>query len=82
MKRQDLLSLSFYEHSPFTGSIGKLRYKIEKSEDQGNKTLTATIWHGEFAFDHTSDSEKTSKIFEFSEEGMENIAAWINGLLN
>ena len=32
--REDLLSLGFYERSPYTGSDGLMRYRIEKEEDK------------------------------------------------
>ena len=30
IKRKDLLALSFYEKSPFTGSEGPMNYRVEK----------------------------------------------------
>lgn len=30
LQRKELLSLGFYKKSPFTGSIGDLRYRLEK----------------------------------------------------
>lgn len=75
MKRKDLLSLNFYKKSPFTGSEKGIRYKIEKSEEE---KLVAWIWPEPFAFNETEDALKTSRTFEFSENGLEEITSWIN----
>lgn len=75
MIRKDLLSLNFYKKLPFTGSEKGIRYKIEKNEEG---MLTAWIWPEPFAFNETEDALKTSRIFDFSENGLEEITTWIN----
>ncbi len=32
LQQKELLSLGFYKKSPFTGSLGNLRYRLEKSD--------------------------------------------------
>ncbi|MEE3481466.1 MAG: hypothetical protein VZQ80_05720 [Lachnospiraceae bacterium] len=32
LQKKELLSLGFYKKSPFTGSLGTLRYRLEKSD--------------------------------------------------
>lgn len=32
LNRKDLLDLTFYKKSPFTGSLGDLRYRLEKAD--------------------------------------------------
>ncbi len=88
MERKDLLSLEFYKKSPFTGSVGNLCYRIEKAEieisdsEEKQKKLLATIWPGPFAFANTDDDKKTSEYFAFSEDGLCDIADWINANAN
>lgn len=84
IERKSLLALNFYKSSPFTGSDGNLRYRIEKvelaiegSEDTETK-LQATVWPGPFAFAHTADEKKTTYVAAFSEDGMQDITDWIN----
>ena len=55
--RHSLLELNFYKKSPFTGSDGNMRYRVEKiefpipdTEDEKEVKLQATIWPGPFAF--------------------------------
>lgn len=81
-----LLSLEFYKASPrFTGSLGELCYQIEKTlgepEEEGKKPpitgLKATCWKGPFNYATTPDEEKTSAEFPFSDDGLAQIALWI-----
>lgn len=82
--RKSLLSLNFYKSSPFTGSDGDLRYRIEKITlpDDGSEEpqirLQVTSWFGPFAFAHTPDEKKTTYLAAFSEEGLLNITQWLN----
>ena len=82
VERKSLLSLGFYEKSPFTGSDHSLRYRIEKKESSDGETpqkkLLTTAWYGPFAYDHTPDEEKITFEAEFSDQGMEDIVRWLN----
>ena len=78
VQRNDILSLGFYEKSPFTGSDHLLRYRIEKLETVEKKLLQITIWQGIYSFDHTPIEEKTTHTEDFSEEGMQQIITWLN----
>lgn len=72
--RKDLLSLNFYHTTPFTGSDGAMRYRVEKC-DEG---LSATIWPGPYAFAQTAEEQKTRHTAPFSEEGLHSLVAWMN----
>lgn len=82
--RKSLLSLNFYKSSPFTGSDGNLRYRIEKitlpddTAASSQLRLQATIWPGPFAFSHTPNEKKTTYLAAFSEEGLQDITQWLN----
>ncbi|MQN00803.1 MAG: hypothetical protein DUD27_05480 [Lachnospiraceae bacterium] len=82
VQRKDLLHLSFYEKSPYLGSDGPLRYRIEKSEegedDAKKKVMKVTIWPGPFSFDKTPEEKMSSVNFEFKEEALDEIAKWIS----
>ena len=81
---KDLLQMSYYEKSPFTGSDGEKRYRIEKIiEGEGEeevKKLQVTLWSGQFAFDLTPDEEKTTHTEEFSHDGLSRIVEWLNNV--
>ena len=85
---KDLLSLEFYKKSPYTGSAGVMRFRIEKIDvviqegegdepDQTERQLQATIWKGPLAFAHTQE-EKTTHTAPFTNEGLEEICNWLN----
>ena len=70
----DILSLEFYKKSPFYGSLKGIRYRIEKSEDK----LKCTTWPEPYGYEATDDSLKEIFETDFSEEGLEAVAAHIN----
>lgn len=90
--RKSLLSLNFYKSTPFTGSDGNMRYRVEQinvPEDptatpaEGEKVpmvtlLQATIWPGPLAFAKTDEDKKTRHTAPFSEDGLEELVAWMN----
>lgn len=78
VKRENLLSLSYYEFYPFTGSDSGLRYRVEKTENDGDKQLLATAWRSPLAFDYTPDEDKATFQAEFSNDGLTAIAEWLN----
>lgn len=79
---KDLLQMSYYELSPFTGSDGDKRYRIEKimegEGDEAKKMLQVTLWKGRFSFENTSEDEMIRHTEEFSHDGLEAIVEWIN----
>ncbi len=80
---KDLLQMSYYELSPFTGSDGEKRFRIEKvMEGEGDdavKRLQVTLWYGRFAYDHTPKEDMAVHTESFDHDGLERIAEWING---
>jgi hypothetical protein len=87
IERIDLFHLPFYKKEAFTGSdrglrfwIGKTDVPIEDSEDGASETvLRAILWPEPFALKHTDDEQKKIKDFSFSEEGLDEVYAWILG---
>lgn len=82
IERKDLLSLNFYESRPFTGSDGKMRYRVEKlleeTTDGASPRLQATVWPGPYAFAKTEDEKKTRHTAPFSEDGLQELTEWMN----
>lgn len=80
IQKSDLLALSFYEKSPFTGSEGPMNYRVEKimCQDGQEKRLQATVWPGPLCFPLTDDSLKERFEAPFSLEGMEELVKWMN----
>lgn len=88
MTRSDLLSLNFYNHTPFHGSENGLRYRVEKSVEDSEEVekkeprLKVTLWPEPFNFDKTPDDKKEVSFFPFSEEGLLSATDYINSGLN
>lgn len=88
MTRSDLLSLNFYNHTPFHGSENGLRYRVEKSVEDSEEVekkeprLKVTLWPEPFNFDKTPDDKKEVRFFPFSEEGLLSATDYINSGLN
>ena len=80
VERNRLFPLSFFEKSPFTGSDKLLRYRIEKQERKNSRQFLVTAWFGEYSFENTPDEDKTTHNAPFSEEGLDTITDWLNGL--
>lgn len=80
--RADLLPLSFLKKSPYTGSRDQLRYRIEKVEEGEEpniiKKLRVTAWTTPFAFDKTPKEETIVKDFDFSNDALDDIVAYLN----
>ncbi|MCD7980759.1 MAG: hypothetical protein LUF32_00315 [Clostridiales bacterium] len=56
-----------------------MHYRIERiTNDDDSKKLRVTTWPGPYNFDHTDDSRKVSALFEFSNEGLNNAADYLN----
>lgn len=88
MTRKDLLSLNFYNSSPFHGSEKGLRYRVEKfteESEEGEKKelrLKVTLWPEPFNYDKTPDADKQINFFPFSEDGLNLATDYINSGLN
>ncbi len=80
--RRELLDLSFYESSAFTGSCGSMCYRIAMVNENGGKLLDACSWLGPYAYPQTDPSRMTHHRADFSEEGMEELTCWLNGQVN
>ena len=80
--RFDLLPIGFLKKSPYTGSKGKLRYRIEKIEEGEDpdirKYLLVSTWTTPFAYDLTPEEEITKEKFDFSDAEIDKIIEYLN----
>jgi hypothetical protein len=79
--REDILSMEFLKKSEFTGSNSGMRYRLEKAEGEEGTQLKCTIWPEPFNFFKTPESEKTTKYFDFSDDGVTDAVGWMNDRL-
>ncbi len=81
--RTDIYNIRFYEKSPFYGSWHGMHYRImgvESAEGAGEaeQKLCVTIWPGPYNFETTDDALKVSEYFDFSNEGLDAVAEYLN----
>lgn len=75
--------LTFANNNIFTGSCGRLRFKIvptvvmatPKEVNYEESSMRCEIWHGEKCYE-LSDIEQ-EKLFPMSEEGREQMRIWL-----
>ncbi len=82
VKRSDLLALNFYKKSIFTGSIGKMNYRIclkkPAEGEEGSPCFEVIIFPGPYCFAKTPAALMQRAEFLFTEEGMEQVAEHLN----
>ena len=81
--RSDLLPISFLEKSPYTGSKGGLRFRLEKvspeaEEGKQTKLIKCICWPGPFSYEHTDSELMKEESFSFSEEGLLETCDFLN----
>ena len=78
IEKKDLLSIPFYKKSAFTGSYEGMRYRIRCVKTEEESSFEAAIWPGPYIFDATADDQKETCTFPFTDEGLAQIAEWLN----
>lgn len=78
LSREDFLSLNFVKKEDFTGSHRGMRFMLHQETVEEEKKLKVYIWSEPFGFEATPDEEKSSRLFEFSEEGLSQAIDWMN----
>ena len=82
VKRSDLLSFGYYKKAAFTGSDGKLRFRIEKEATDEGDMLALIYWRGPWASDVTPEEEKTVEYYPFAEESLDEITKRLGELVS
>ena len=77
-----ILSFNLYKKGrPFTGSLEGMRYRIIKQaaedEDDTDKFRVDT-WPEPLCYEATDPQKITSQLFAFTEEGYEDVIAYLN----
>lgn len=76
LDKKDLLSIPYYKKTSYTGSIGDMRYKIQRNPENEDKFIIY-VWKGPMAFDTTKE-EKITFEEEFSDAGIQAITDLLN----
>jgi hypothetical protein len=85
VSREQLYILDYYKRNTYMGSDEKLYYRVHRVEvpnpsEEGAvmNQLEAICWEGPYIFDKTPEEQKQYRQFEYSEEGMTELVAWLN----
>lgn len=87
-----LYGITYYEYGEaYFGSCGPIRFRVARdplknvhfipADKRGECVLRATVWPSPFSYAATSDEQKESRDFDFTQEGLEQAVAWLNEML-
>ena len=82
--RKDLLRLSFYKKTHYSGSFRGMRYRIEKREEEATEGedkkvfFRAWVFPEPYSFEVTDDSKKSYRDFPFEEKSIDDIKDWLD----
>ncbi|MCI9532288.1 MAG: hypothetical protein HFH38_11210 [Lachnospiraceae bacterium] len=82
IERKDVLSLPYLKKADFSGSYEGLRFRFRKAEngEGGQPALEVAAWEGPYCYDVTPEGKKQRTEVSFSEEGIVQGIAWLNGI--
>jgi hypothetical protein len=78
LTRANILSLNFMKKEDFTGSYKGMRFLLRQDNIENEKKLCVYIWGEPLGFEATPDDMKLKKLFEFSNEGVDDAIKWMN----
>ncbi len=88
IRRADIYNINFYEKLPFYGSYKGMHYRIagteggaeapDAREQDGGRQLCVTTWPGPYNYETTEDSLKVNALFAYSNEGLDDVADYLN----
>lgn len=77
--RSQILSFSHYKKGKaYTGSQKGMRYRIQKKDADDETKFFVWVWPEPFSFEKTDKEQLTETQFPFSEEGYEQVMAFLN----
>lgn len=76
----DIYKLNYFTYKKaFTGSRGKMRYRIIRQEkEEETVVLQAAVYPQPYCWEETEDEKKQIREFPFSEEGRAGMIEWLN----
>lgn len=91
IRREQLYVLDYYKKNTFMGSDGIINYRVHRVEEETEREevkdgdgkpemvskLEGICWKGPYIFDKTKE-EKQYKRFPYTEEGIQELTAWLN----
>lgn len=82
IERVQLFPINFYKKSNFSGSDGKMNFRLGKAEieegEEKKTILQGTIWEGPFCYEVTPKEKMETKNFDYSDDGICQAMDWFN----
>lgn len=79
VEKEKILTLPFYSYKGiFTGSDEGIRYRIAKISEEDVDMFEVYVWREPYGFEATPKEEMEKQTFAFTEEGKEELVAWLN----
>lgn len=72
------LHLNFIKKEAQTGSFRGMRYLLQRKKEEGEDRLETVLWPEPLCFVKTPESEKQRQCFPLTDEGLEEVVAWLN----
>ena len=76
-----MISINLLKKEAFTGSEGKLRFRLHKEKTEEKDVIRASYWMGPYCWEMTEEDEKTSRDFEFTTDGIWEAVNWLNNIV-
>ena len=74
IEKENFHILNFVKKEEYSGSMEGMRYMIKREGDR----VRTTIWPEPFCLMATPDDQKTSEYFSLDEDGISDVADWLN----
>ena len=70
--------LNYVKKEEYSASMDGMRYMLKKKETGDGAKLEVIIWPEPYCYAKTEDEKKQRMEFEFSQDGVEMAADWLN----
>lgn len=76
-----MISINLLKKEAFTGSDGRLRFRLYKETGEEKEVLRAAYWLGPYCWEATKTEEKEFKDFPFTTDGIWEAVEWLNEMV-
>lgn len=77
-RRKDFFTINYYKAQPYTAGSNGTRIRLTLEDREEDPHLQLALWPEPFSYDKTPDDQKTYHRFDYSEEGIQAVIAWLN----
>lgn len=74
LKKEKFVPMAFFKKEAYTGSMKGMRYRVIREEE----IFRAAVYPEPYCYEATPEDKKIRKEFPFTEQGREEVIAWLN----